>query len=152
MRFFSLQVFPFLITVSGWYSYFDVLNFNHLFNCRVSRFWWKFLRNVFFQVRLTQLLKRSSTISIFLKSDKFSLRNDLFSPANQAAIKFFFSMTHNFLSDDHFALIVKPIKRSWVELSETLPFFAKRSEKRCFLLIATFAKIDFCPNSEFSLM
>ena len=36
------------------------------------------------QVRLTQLLKRSSTISIFLKSDKLSLRNDLFSPANQA--------------------------------------------------------------------
>ena len=32
MRFFSLQVFPFLITVSGWYSCFDVLNFNHLFN------------------------------------------------------------------------------------------------------------------------
>ena len=56
---------------------------------RVSRFWWKFLRNVFFQVRLTQLLKRSSTISIFLKSDKFLLRNDLFSPANQAAIKIF---------------------------------------------------------------
>ena len=120
--------------------------------CRVSRFWWKFLRNVFFQVRLTQLLKRSSTISIFLKSDKFSLRNDLFSPANQAAIKFIFSRTHNFLIDDHFDLIVKPIKRSWLELSETLPFFAKRSEKRCFLLIATFAKIDFCPNSEFSLM
>ena len=50
----------------------------------------KILRNVFFQIRLTQLLKRSSTISIFLKSDKFSLRNDLFSPANQAAINFFF--------------------------------------------------------------
>ena len=32
MRFFSLQVFPFLITVAGWYSCFDVLNFNHLFN------------------------------------------------------------------------------------------------------------------------
>ena len=31
MLFFSLQVFPFLITVSGWYSYFDMLIFNHLF-------------------------------------------------------------------------------------------------------------------------
>ena len=30
MRFFSLQVFPFL-SQSGWYSYFDVLIFNHLF-------------------------------------------------------------------------------------------------------------------------
>ena len=39
---------------------------------------------------LPDLYKRRSTISIFLKSDKFSLRNDLFSPANQAAIKFFF--------------------------------------------------------------
>ena len=31
MRFFSLQVFPFLITVSGWYYCFDVLIFIHLF-------------------------------------------------------------------------------------------------------------------------
>ena len=31
MRFFSLQVFPFLITVSGWYYHFDVLIFIHLF-------------------------------------------------------------------------------------------------------------------------
>ena len=31
MRFFSLQVFSFLITVAGWYSCFDVLNFNHLY-------------------------------------------------------------------------------------------------------------------------
>ena len=31
MRFFSLQVFPFLITVSGWF-YFDLLIFIHLFN------------------------------------------------------------------------------------------------------------------------
>ena len=31
MRFFSLQVFPILITVSGWYYHFDVLFFIHLF-------------------------------------------------------------------------------------------------------------------------
>ena len=31
MRFFSLQVFPILITVSGWYYHFDVLIFIHLF-------------------------------------------------------------------------------------------------------------------------
>ena len=32
MRFFSLQVFPFLITVSGWYYHFSVLIFIHLFS------------------------------------------------------------------------------------------------------------------------
>ena len=32
MRFFLLQVFPFLIRVSGWYYLFDVLIFIHLFN------------------------------------------------------------------------------------------------------------------------
>ena len=32
MRFFSLQVFQFLITVSGWYYYFAVLSFMHLFS------------------------------------------------------------------------------------------------------------------------
>ena len=32
MRFFSLQVFPFLITVSGWYYHFDVLIFINFFN------------------------------------------------------------------------------------------------------------------------
>ena len=30
MQFFSLKVFPFLITASGWYYHFDVLNFIHL--------------------------------------------------------------------------------------------------------------------------
>ena len=32
LRFFSLQVFPFLITVFGWYYYFAVLIFIHLFS------------------------------------------------------------------------------------------------------------------------
>ena len=32
MRFFPLHVFPFLITVTGWHSFFDVLIFVHLIN------------------------------------------------------------------------------------------------------------------------
>ena len=32
MRFFSLQVSPFLITVTGWHSFFDALIFVRLFN------------------------------------------------------------------------------------------------------------------------
>ena len=49
-------------------------------------------------------------------------------------------------------LIVVSIKRPWLELSKELPFFDNLERKRRFLLIATFAKIDFYTNSEFFLV
>ena len=57
MRFFSLQLFPFLIRVSGWYYFFDVLIFIHLFNftgvvvvARAKLRW-----SVFVSIKLSQI-------------------------------------------------------------------------------------------------
>ena len=114
--------------------------------CRVSRFWQKFLRNVFFQVRLTQLLKRSSTISIFLKSDKFLLRNDLFSPANQAVTVIFFSGTDKSSSKLWVYMVVVWSNKSEAELGETGRFFQTKTYlRKVFLTIWKICESDLCP-------
>ena len=67
----------------------------------------------------------------FLKSVKFSLRNDLFSAVSHSVINDFFSRTYNFMSQLYLELIVVSIKIPKLELSEALPFFTKLKKLKC---------------------
>ena len=84
MRFFSLQVFPFLIKVSGWYYHLDVLIFNHLFSstgvvvvAQVNLCW-----SVFVSIKLSQIgsfheLPVLAT-ECFFSFDIFETQSDIF--------------------------------------------------------------------------
>ena len=84
MRFFWLQVFPFLITVSGWYYHFDVLIFIHLFSstglvvvAQVNLSW-----SVFVSIKLSKIGSFHERLVLatecFFSFDIFEIQNDIF--------------------------------------------------------------------------
>ena len=84
MRFFWLQVFPFLITMSGWYYHLDVLIFIHLFSstgvvvvAQVKLCW-----SVFVSIKLSQIGSFHELLVLatecFFNFDIFETQSDVF--------------------------------------------------------------------------